>query len=219
MNLNNVLARAQQMMLDENFQRDVERAARAAGGGSRRGGSPDDFSAEEEALFGVSSSPSYAKNQLPENVNYKPVDMSGVKILRETAEPRDLSTSKLPKAILESFAKTPSPVDAFDVNAIEAQLQFVDEPKPQAKQQVREQARPQPVQQYAAPQNGGVDYNYLKYIINECIKENLKGTLNESVNGTDFRGMRIAPGNVIQFIDSKGNLYEGQLKLKKKATK
>ena len=221
MNLNNVLARAQQMMLDENFNRDVERAARAAGGGSRRGASDNDFSMEEEALFGVSSGPStsgYEMNPIPENVRYQQTDMSGVKILQEVAEPKDFSKSKLPKSILESFQKTPSPVDAFDINAIEAQLHYVD-PAPtqvQQKPQVREQARPVQQPQYAAPQGGSIDYNYLKYIINECIKENM-GKLNEGANMSDFRGMRITNGNVFQFIDTKGNLWEGQLKLKKKA--
>jgi hypothetical protein len=61
-----------------------------------------------------------------------------------------------------------------------------------------------------------VDYNYLKYIIYECIKENLKGRLNESSGGT-LKGIKIGQGNVFEFMDSKGNIFEGQMKLKKRA--
>lgn len=219
MNLNNILAKAQRMMMSEQFNRDVERAASVQRGGK---GSAEDLSAMEDAVFGMSSSTpkpvGYDKVEIPENVRYQQTNYDGVKMLRETPEQRDMSNSKLPKAVLESFKKTPSPVEAFDINNIEKQLFFVEEPQQQQpvqqKQAVREQKAPQQYQQQA-PAGGGIDYNYIKYLINESIKENMNGQLNESAtNG--FKGMRIAPGNVIQFIDSKGNLYEGQLKLKKK---
>lgn len=64
------------------------------------------------------------------------------------------------------------------------------------------------------PQSAGIDYNYIKYMIKEALQENSK-QLNES-GMSDFRGMRIS-GNKIQFIDNKGNLYEGVLTLKKRA--
>ena len=214
MNLNNILAKAQKMMLDENFNRQVEMAAAAQRGQS----TGDDFSAAEAELFGYSSTPTgYAKNELPENVNYNRTQTGydGVAIIQPVQEKRDMSTSKLPKAILESFEKTPSPVDAFDTGVIDtSQLNFLNTDKPQQKQQIREQAP----RQTTVPQNSSIDYNYIKYLINEAIKENLN-KLNESANVNNFRGMRIAPGNVFQFIDTKGNLYEGQLKLKKKASK
>lgn len=71
-------------------------------------------------------------------------------------------------------------------------------------------------QQYTAPQqHGGIDYSIIKAIVNECIKENLKESLNEST----VRGFKVANGNKIQFVDTKGNLYEGTLTLKKKASK
>ena len=215
MNLNNILAKAQKMMLDENFNRQVEMAAAAQRGQS----TGDDFSAAEAELFGYSSTPTgYEKTRLPENVNYNPsqVGYDGVSIIQPIQEKRDMSKSKLPKAILESFEKTPSPVEAFDPGIIStSQLDFLNVQKqPAQKQPIREQAP----RQAATPQNTGIDYNYIKYLINEAIKENL-GKLNESAGGNNFRGMRLAPGNVFQFIDSKGNLYEGQLKLKKKANK
>lgn len=208
------------MMLSEDFNRDVERAA-AATRGQKSGG--EDFSAMEEALFGASTSApqGYAKTPLPENVKYNTTSSQGVHIIKPVAEQRDMSNTKIPKAILESFQKTPSPVDAFDIDTINAQLHGSIDSAIGALPKVNEQRAPvteQRQQQYF-PQGGGqIDYNYLKYIINECIKENLKGKLNESAGGT-IAGMKIAPGNKFQFLDSKGNLYEAQLTLKKKAGK
>jgi hypothetical protein len=71
-----------------------------------------------------------------------------------------------------------------------------------------------------APQTGGVDYSLIKLIVKECVKESLaemKGSMLTESSSPSFRGMRIADGNKFQFIDSKGNLYEGVLKLKKMA--
>ena len=177
----------------------------------------------EDALFGVSSGPSlngYEKVAIPDDVAYNGTDFSGIQMLQEQPVKRDMTNSKLPKAILESFAKTPTPMDDPQISALEMILagqQPTKQAPVQQKQPVREQVqqRPQqPVQQQ--PQaTAGIDYNYIKYLINECIKENLKGKLNESVGG-ELRGMKIAPGNKFQFLDSKGNIYEAQLTLIKK---
>lgn len=59
------------------------------------------------------------------------------------------------------------------------------------------------------------DYSLLKMIVNECIKENLQ-QIKESLNENVIRGMRVNQGGIIQFLDKSGNLYEGQIKLKKK---
>lgn len=209
-------------MLDESFNRQVEAAAAAHRGDKMPG--MNDFSAAEAELFGYSSAPSgYEKNALPENVNYntKQVGYEGVQIIQPVQEKRDMSNSKLPKVILESFEKTPSPVDAFDMGVIDTSqlnnLNFAPQ-KPAQKQKINE-AVPQRVNAQPMPQAAGIDYNYLKYIINECIKENMSGMLNENAGMSNMKAMRIAAGNTFQFIDAKGNLWEGQLKLKKKANK
>ena len=219
MNLNNVIARAQRLMLDENFQRDVERAA-SAQRGKGIGGGGNDFSDVEAALFGVSSSPSgtdiYSKT--PINENYRTRQMGsnnydGVQIVQEVHEKRDPRTTKLPAAIVDSFEKVPFQGDAFDISGgalsgllLEQQPQR--QPQPQAQQ-------PQAQQPQAHYGTGNLDL--IKYVVSEAVKEAMKGQLNESVNANGMKGFRIAPGNVIQFIDSKGNLYEGKLVLKKKA--
>jgi hypothetical protein len=53
-------------------------------------------------------------------------------------------------------------------------------------------------------------------MIEEAVKNALsQNKLNESVNN-NILGMKMCEGNKIQFMDSKGNIYEGVLKLKKK---
>lgn len=66
------------------------------------------------------------------------------------------------------------------------------------------------------PSTAQIDYNYIKYMIEEAVKNALsQNKLNESVNN-NILGMKMCEGNKIQFMDSKGNIYEGVLKLKKK---
>ena len=63
--------------------------------------------------------------------------------------------------------------------------------------------------QQQAPMNTGapIDYNYLKWIIMECLKEHSSNNvMNESVGSV--AGLKMMPGNKIQFMDSKGNIYE-----------
>lgn len=203
------------MMLDENFQRDVERAAKAHGAGARNSGGGNDLADLDAAIFGVSSAPQgsdiYQKVPLQEG-NYRQQNYGGnydgVQIVQEVKEQRNPRNSKLPAAIVESFEKVPFQGDAFDVTGgALSGLMLEQTPQPQRMQSQ------QPVQQ----QNyGGINTDLLKYIVNEAVKEALKGTLNESVGNT-MKGFRIAQGNIVQFIDSKGNLYEGKLTLKKRA--
>lgn len=218
MNIDNVLARAQRMMLDENWNAQVEMGAAAQRAGSINGGNShsNDLAALEAQAFGASA-PSVS-------VNYTPIPESSkrqrthaminddgkpIQMLSETRQQTDMQNSRLPKSVLDSFANQPPLSGYDDYSTPPASYYSTSAPAP--RQVVTEQ-------QYAqqSQQSYGIDYNALKYIINECIKENLK-TINESSALTDFRGMRIGNGSVIQFLDSKGNLYEGKLVLKKKA--
>ena len=84
-------------------------------------------------------------------------------------------------------------------------------PQPQYQPQYQQQT------QYQPQQIGGIDYGMIKYLVNEAIKENLEAIkqsiLNESAS---LRGVSMPGGNKIQFLDNKGNLYEGQLVMKKR---
>lgn len=216
MNINNVIARAQRLMLDENFQRDVERAASAQRGSGMNNRGGNDLADLDAAIFGVSSQPQgtdiYQKNPIREgNYNARPAqNYEGVQIVQEVREKRDPRKSGLPAAVIESFEKVPYQGDAFDYNSAAASV--LDN---MPKQVINEQQYQQPVN-YG---NGMINYDTIKYIVNEAVKEALKGRLNESIGGNSFKGMRIAEGNIIQFLDNKGNVYEGKLTLKKRAVK
>ena len=214
MNLNNVLAKAQRMMLDEDWNRQVEIGAAAQRAGSINGNKGYDpaIAAMEQAAFGTTSmQPSttgYEKNPIPSN--YAPSYQHGqygqsspVQIIQEQASAPSQMNSKLPKSILESFERMPSPIPAEGApTSVLEGLQLEQYPQSQPGKR--------------APVGAGIDYNYIKYLIDESIERHMKGSLNEGINLSDIKGMRIANGSVIQFIDTKGNLYEGKLTLKKK---
>lgn len=175
--LENVLSKAQELMLNEEFNQKVEGIAANYGGGSNRANTQD-LSSFEQMAFGSS----YSNDNTNQQYN---------------------NTNRLPQSIRESFEKTP-PLTGQDVS----QMGLIEK-----KLSLRNQNN----NVYQAPQsslNNGIDYSLIKTIIDESISRNLsQNKLNENV----IRGMKISNGNKIQVIDSKGNLYEGILKLKKKA--
>ena len=188
----NVLAKAQSLMLDEGFNAKVEASARAFRGSGVGGGggisSAEMAMFERQAFGGQSSNEKHV--QLSETVDY------------------ESNLSKLPDAIRESFTKLPPQSDKTVISEAAEAL---------SKNVVREEKIHAPSM---TPQTGGVDYSLIKLIVKECVKESLaeiKGGMLTESSSPLFRGMRIADGNKFQFIDSKGNLYEGVLKLKKKA--
>lgn len=119
---------------------------------------------------------------------------SGSKTLNEGRELPDFN------AIKESMRKQPTP-----------QMDPMASIMPQQQPQVIREVIQQTPQQPSYPQ--GIDYNYIKYIVNECIKENMATQLNENAN---LSGIKMTGGNKIQFTDRKGNIFEGTLKLIKK---
>lgn len=182
MDLNSALARAQKLILDENFNNKVEGYASRMTGKSARGSAINDLSSFEKAAFGNGFGGGSSNE--------------GIELLQEA--PRSLKNSGLPKNIAESFEKMP-PVNFYQPSTAEALYT-----QPQAAPQYT----PQVPQQTAA-----IDYEYLKYIIEGVVKN----VLSDDENGVYAKAMRIKDGNTIQFLDSKGNVYEGVLKLKKKA--
>lgn len=117
------------------------------------------------------------------------------------------NNSVLPDAIRESFEKQPPIINEQTV--IDSRIPMPSIPK----QRVESYST-----QTLAHTNNGIDYSLIRMIVDECVSNKLKeftnNMLNESTNS--IRGFKFADGNKIQFIDSKGNLYEGELKLKRK---
>lgn len=109
--------------------------------------------------------------------------------------------SNLPPEIQESFKKMP-PLSGGEIGI---PTSYTQSRSVIQEQQYAQQPQYQP-QAPSAP--AAIDYNYIKYLVNECIKENMN-QLNESAS---LSGIKLVGGGKIQFTDSKGNVFEGVLK-------
>lgn len=120
--------------------------------------------------------------------------------------------SKLPKEILESM--TSNPIGQQNLNYTPS---ILDEMK--GAKELQQQVKRQAIREQAMPQSqnaSGVDYSLIKTIVEESVKKYAsslkKSMLTEGKdNGlNNVAAMKI--GKTFSFIDSKGNLYEAQLK-------
>jgi len=117
-------------------------------------------------------------------------------------------------SIMESFNSMPPIAD----DNFEAIMNQTSNQMSSLREQVKHnppKMQMQQIPQVSQIQSSPIDYSLLKMIINECVKENMK-TIQESLNESTIRGLKLNPNGVIQVLDKKGNLYEGQLKLKAK---
>lgn len=109
--------------------------------------------------------------------------------------------SGLPKEILESFKKTP-PINGSIPNT---------------------QITPTPLQtnniiNETIKHDNSVDYTIIKAIVNECLNSKFNEIKEALINESTIKGFTLKDGNKIQFLTKKGDLYEGELKLKKRKT-
>ena len=133
-----------------------------------------------------------------------------------TYTPQQAVNSKLPKAILESMLNNPinmaagaSVLSNMDMEELEREV-----PAQLPRRQMNESA-PAPMMQPM----GGIDSNYLKFLVKEAVKECMSEIKEELLAENTLKGFKVAGGNKLMMVDSKGNLYEGEMKLKKKAEK
>lgn len=184
-----VMAKAQQLMLDENFNRSVERKAAAFSGR----GTGKDLNLMESQAFGAQQPRQVQMIQQPQQATIKGIDA-------------------LPEYLRESFRDMP-PIQG-DISSVDP-LSTLEQTLgiQQQRQIVSENLMPQ------VPQNvGGIDYSLIKTIVDESVKKSLAKMQKALVTeNTGIKGLHIGAGNKIQFLDSKGNLYEGVLTLKKRA--
>ena len=192
--VDNILANAALLMNDERFNAIVEstssrthRTAKANGGklDTRVGGgvSSDLALFEAQAGFGGGSRTQTSGQHLIPKV--------------QTQQRK----SNLPPEIQESFKKMP-PLSGGEIG--------IPASYTQSRSVIQEQQyTPQPQYQPQAPvAQTAIDYNYIKYLVSECIKENMN-QLNDSAS---LSGIKLVGGGKIQFTDSKGNVFEGVLK-------
>ena len=121
------------------------------------------------------------------------------------------SKSKLPKEILESFSKNYIDESALDPRL--ANLGNIELPK----QKVVEQKASKPIEK--PMQNGGVDYEIIKSIVESSVKKYMgalsKKLLNEAKqsNNNGIAAIQFL-GDKFSFIMKNGDLYEATLKFK-----
>ena len=210
LNPTNVIAAAQRLMTDGDFWNRVDEADRrnATGmGGRANQGSKESRAYNSGKQYNLISEQQIRNSQMNSG-NY--------------VEPG----SKLPEALRESFKNLP-PIqfdqsvmsqipDSFLSGAsanmqkeIQREQRSQNTTRPQQMQQ-RQQINEQAYQPQVTSQN--IDYNYIKFLIQESIKEALNNTkLNESVNNSMI-GMKLVNGGTFQFMDGKGHIYEAKLK-------
>jgi hypothetical protein len=128
--------------------------------------------------------------------------------------------TKLPKNILESMLNNPinvtpansgfgSVLGNLDTDELERST-----PAQLPRRRLNESA---PVQQMPSMQPAGIDSNYLKFLVKEAVKECMDDLKKELLSETTIKGFKMGANNKLMFIDGKNNLWEGEMKLKKKA--
>ena len=124
--------------------------------------------------------------------------------IKESSGP---NRSRLPEAIKKSMME--NQYQFHDITE-EGKLESAINNLSQRQRQVVNEAYSQPQAQNAVI-GGGIDSNYLKFLIKESLKEYFaeKGTLNE---GTTLRQIGLSEGK-IKLVDNKGNIYSAQLEL------
>lgn len=158
---------------------------------------------------------------------YMPSMSSRPQTVEEAYDPMDYTqrsgaiNTKLPKQILDSMLNNPinvtpssagfgSVLDGMDTGELERST-----PAPVQRRKLNETVMPQ--QQVPMMQPAGFDSNYLKFLVKEAVKECMDDMKKELLNETTVRGFKVGNGNKLMLVDNKGNLYEGEMKLKKKA--
>lgn len=196
---NDIMANAQRLMLDEDFNMAVEsKAASFAGRKGPSGISNQDLRTYERMAFGNSYG------------DEKPITM-----IKPTNNPSDLNDrrySKLPQAIRESFAKQPpmtgDNIDNTPLGMVTKNLALENrETNTSGMQQIPRHTH----------NSDGIDYSLIKSIIDESVRRHISEVKESILSENTIKGLKISKGNKIQLLDVSGNLYEGVLTLKRKA--
>lgn len=190
MNIEDILKNASSLMNNERFNAIVE--AKSSGAAS---------------TYGVSDIPMDMSEYFPSMGSSAPVSEQPMVMENAPAPAKPANfkpNTKIPAAILESFKEMPplTGVDPMD--------KIAESVASSRSVQTPQRSVQQPVSQ-------SIDYSLIKTIVEECVTRNLNSIKQEILSESqNLKGLRIAGGNKIQFVDSKGNLFEGELKLKKK---
>lgn len=176
------------------------------------------------------------RNNYDEDRNYyQPSGSQGMgRNMSSYTSQKQMTESRLPKAIMDSIRSNPLDNVQSEYSTAGSILDNIDyTPKrrePIQENYVHETYSPvqQPVyqqqpmyhqpQQYMA-QPMGIDYNYIRAIVNECVQANIQAIKAEILKESALKTIRIGGENKIQLIDNKNNLYESRLEFKKNISK
>ena len=193
------------MRMSPEYMNHLDRLATGARGKSGKGGAmgSSDISALDAQVFGYST----PSKQTPSMQGKSEPRQFASDVLRESfSQTPPISGDNFPGA--QNMGNTPS---GYVPGATLLREQRI------APQQAYVQ-QPTYVQQPAQymPQTSGIDYNMIKYLVSEAVKESLGEIKQSLLNESALKAINMPGGNKIQFLDNKGNLYEAQLTLKKK---
>lgn len=191
--LNAGIAKAQELMLNEEFNTLVDKYAK------NRGGNFDtsDLTMLESKAFGSPTTVTPQRSSVQESVR---------------KDNGNLNYNNLPEFIRESFIQQPPIVDESDSAPLNP-LDAIAENLSVKHNNMMESRETKPAQPQLYNGVGNVDYSLIKMIVKECVKEAL------SENTKTLTGIRLGENGKIQLLDNKGYLYEGVLEKKRKVVK
>lgn len=147
---------------------------------------------------------------------------------------KQMTESRLPKAIMDSIRNNPLDDVQNEYSTSGSVLDNLDY-MPKRREPVQEtylhetcspvsQPVYQPQPMYQQPQQYvmqpmGIDYNYIRAIVNECVQANMQAIKAELLKESTLKTIRLGGENKIQLIDNKNNLYESRLEFKKNISK
>ena len=185
------LKRAQELMTDDNFNQKVSNFSRNVTENTQ-------YVPKQRTQ---TAQPQYSANQ-------DPLAYNGL----------SSAASKMPKNILESMLENPIDVTQGVKSSVldDFGLDVVPQQTVPQRQIVSEQMVSPSV---VAVPNNSIDYNYIKYLIDESIKSNLQALQGNLLTESTMSGLKVKQNGTLVFVDTKGNIYEAKLTLKKKAEK
>ena len=187
------LANAQRLMADDRFNAAVD---------ARRGTVTEDSYDALPTMVSEGQASRYKQGVDP--MDYRGLDESQI-------------NTNLPKEILEAMLN--NPIDVSQSNGGVSVLDSLDnfnelERTAPVRRTINEQTRIPTASSVAAPLT--IDYNYIKYLIDESIKANLAELKSSLLTEGSIAGMKVKQGGTIAFVDTKNNVFEAKLVLKKK---
>lgn len=194
------------MRMSPEYMNHLDRLATGARGKIGKGGAmgSSDISALDAQVFGHST-PSKQPSMIQEQRHEQRQFTNDV--LRESfSQTPPISGDNFPGA--QNMGNTPS---GYVPGATLLREQRIAPQQAYVQQPTYVQQAPQYI-----PQNSGIDYNMIKYLVSEAVKESLGEIKQSLLNESALKAINMPGGNKIQFLDNKGNLYEAQLTLKKK---